>query len=207
MTLRGFAGVLCVVAVCFPSLAWGSLMHEDPLAMSAWRGTETFYSTDGSYELNVEVDYAVYAPGTYPGADPSGGTDYVYAYEARNLIDSASAEVSVLTVGLAPKNGARNIVADSSSGAPGTPGGVVPGSTRIGSTSARWYFTSDPIVYGEDSAALVFTSPHGPRWMTGSVADGGLSDAGPVPSPTPEPNTLALAVLGGLGLVARRLRR
>ena len=60
--------------------------------MSGWRGnlamsgtkTRTLGGVIHTFTLNATVDYAVYAPGSFdlsfPNADPSDGTDYVYAY-------------------------------------------------------------------------------------------------------------------------------
>ena len=93
---------LAVVAFLPTPSAQASLLASDPLAMAAWQGTRTFYAVDDVYTLNVTVDYAVYAPGQFPGTDPSGGADFVYAYEIFNTLNPASVEVTILTVGLAP---------------------------------------------------------------------------------------------------------
>jgi hypothetical protein len=205
-----FAVAALAVVAFLPTLpAQASLLSSDPLAMAAWRGTQTFYAADDVYTLNVTVDYAVYAPGQYPGTDPSVGADYVYAYEIFNTLNPASVEVIMLTVGLAPGSGAR--YAGATSGPPGQLGGTSPGGTvppwRIGATSARWYFSFNTVDYGEDSFTLRFTSPYGPRWMTGSVDDGGLSADVPLPSPMPEPATMALLGIGSAMMVAVRRRR
>jgi len=58
------------------------------------------------------------------------------------------------------------------------------------------------------STTLLFTSPYLPIWKSGALADGGLPTPGSglLPSPTPEPATLALVGLGLGGLLARRRR-
>ncbi|MCX5683950.1 MAG: PEP-CTERM sorting domain-containing protein [Planctomycetota bacterium] len=196
---------LAVAAFLMPPAAQASLMASDPLAMAAWRGTQTFYAGDAFYALNVTVDYAVYEPGQFPGADLSGGTDYVYAYEIFNTLNPASVEVSKLTVGLAPGSSAR--YAGSADGPPGQIGGVGPVTPRIAATSASWNFSGDLVVYGQDSITLYFSRRYGPHLMTGSVMDGGLSAYAPLPSPMPEPATLALLAAGLTSTILVRRRR
>jgi len=201
-----FAVAALAVVAFLPTLpAQASLLSSDPLAMAAWRGTQTFYAADDVYTLNVTADYAVYAPGQYPGTDPSVGADYVYAYEIFNTLNPASVGVTMLTVGLAPGSGAH--YAGFTSGPPGQLGGAGPAQPRIGATSARWYFFINPVDYGEDSFTLRFTSPYGPRWMTASVDDGGLSADAPMPSPMPEPATLVLLSAGLASTILVRRRR
>jgi len=54
---------------------------------------------------------------------------------------------------------------------------------------------------------VIYTSPFAPKWMTASVHDGGLSEKESLPSPIPEPVTLALLTFGTVGVLILRRRR
>jgi hypothetical protein len=205
-------GIVFLVGVS----AWGGPvvgpLVSDPNAMLAWQGTQGFYDVDvgSGATLDVDVEYAVYAPGQYgkSGTDPSDGAHYVYAYQVFNDL-AGNAPVSSFSVGLDP---AANVASIGSDAGSGTLGGTAPTTSAFSGTpptSAVWYFSSntiDPPPPNEYSTVLLFTSPYGPRWAPGSLLDSGLSDRQDLPSPTPEPATLALMALGGVGMLARRRR-
>jgi hypothetical protein len=191
-------------------MAGAAPLVSDPNAMPAWQGTQQFYDTDGVATLDVDVEYAVYAPGKYglSGTDPSVGTQFVYAYQVFNDL-LGDVPVSSFSVGLDPTANVANIGFDAGSG---TLVGTAPTASAFSGvppTSAVWYFylnTIDPPPANEYSTVLLFTSPYGPKWAPGSLLDAGLSDKQNLPSPIPEPATLALMALGGVGLLARRRR-
>lgn len=199
--------VVSVMAVLLAAAATeAGLLRDDPNAMSAWRGVRRFIASDSAHTLEVDVDYAVYAPGDFGGGlDPSGGTEYLYAYEILNTVNSDSVEVSSFTVGLETMSQAGNIGTDG--GPPGIPGGVSPAAQGVTGSSAVWSFLFDQVGYGEDSVTLIYTSPFAPQWLTASVHDGGLSDKELLPSPIPEPATVALLTVGAAGMVILRRRR
>jgi len=178
------------------SSAMAGPIAGDPNAMPAWQGTQQFYVTDGSATLQVDVEYAVYLPGDY----------YVYAYQVFNDL-AGNRPVSNFSVGLDPASGAANIGWDAGAG---TPGGTAPsfaGFSGTPPTSSVWYFFSNTIdPPSEYSQVLLFTSPYGPRWAPATVMDSGLSNVQNLPSPMPEPATLALLALGGIAALIRRRR-
>ena len=171
LAMLSVLGTLLAVA----SVAQADLLLDDPNAMPGWSGQQEFFKTDGVFLINVKVGYAVYAPGkfddTFSITDPSGGSDYVYAYQVLNLLNPGSEEISKLSVGLIPLNGAHNIGMVTSLPVP--VGAIVPTGLHLSGSSARWNFDDPTILYGEQSVVLFFTSPNAPRWLSGSVQDGG----------------------------------
>ena len=173
-------------------------------AVPGFFGTVYYDYTAAGDTLTAQVDYAVYGPDDYPGLDPSGGADYAYVYQ---IFSDAASTVGVkfFSVGLESGAIARNPGEDTSGGAPGQSGGRSPGMTWVDSDSVLWVFNPSVLVGGY-STTLLFTSPYRPTWKSGALADGGLPTPGSglLPSPTPEPATLALMALGGVGLLAHR---
>jgi len=203
---RTIVVVSAMAVLLAAAVAEAGLLRDDPNAMDGWQGTRRFTASDSAHTLEVDVDFAVYAPGDFGGGyDPSGATEYLYAYEILNTVNSDSVEVSSFTVGLETASQAGNMGTDG--GPPGVPGGVSPAFYGITGSSAVWSFLFDQIGYGEDSVTLIYTSPFAPQWLTASVHDGGLSDKQSLPSPMPEPATVALLMVGGVGMVLLRRRR
>ena len=155
-------------------------------------------------------------------------TNYIYAYQ---LFNTASAEptgapldLTVITVGLDMGDPVAGAAPSSLSTAVGD---VIPvatsfaGTVPTGVTSAVWNFfdggNQDLVPQGEQSGLLYFASPNPPEFdnvvvTSGAVIGQSIADqtsgepSGPgVPSPDiPEPASLLVFALGGIGLMMRR---
>ena len=147
------------------------------------------------------MDYAVYEPGEFglwfPGEDPSGGDDYVYAYQITNT----GADLIQCTVGLDGDEPLGSI-----GYLPGT--GIEPTNSHFidgpPPTSAGWNWD----YMGSDTTAIViFTSDAGPEPDKASFGTDpiDLTTIYDVPSPMPEP-VCGLLLMGGAALVLRRRR-
>jgi hypothetical protein len=191
--------------------AYGGFLPTDPAAMSAWQNSKVISAPS---KISATVEYAVYAPGQFANSaalgfptDPSGGTDYVYAYE----VYATSPAVKDLTVQT-------------------TAGAVPPSSTNIGDwmaadgglsatgvfnlsadlsrvANAKW--TRSTGILNTHSDVLYFTSAFAPHLATASISGGGsLVATGQLPSPIPEPTAAALAAITAVCLLgAMRVRR
>jgi len=209
MSLRGRGIGLASVLV----LAWGWALpaHAGILTTGAGflKGTEHFAGSSSLGSLDANVDYAVYAPGNYPGTDPSSGHEFVYAYQIFALGD-ATLPLSTLTVGVAYDSSTSTNVSGGHNATydPAYPDntGAHPIVESLTPSSSSFLSLFAPgISPGGHSAILLFTSPNPPTFTSASVQNGGVSDQELLPSPIPEPGTLALAGIGaGLVLVRRR---
>ena len=188
-----FVAFLCLFLV--PCVSAGLLL-SDPCAIPAWTGTSSY---DSGGELIVDVDYAVFAPGDYGGVDPSGGTEYVYAYQVFN--NSPEVYVSMFSVGLIDDSGATGNTIDPAYG-----GDVAPTITYIdyGDNSFKIALFTPSLPAGQSAEVGLFTSPNPPVMVVSSVINGGRSAQGTAPTPVPEPATISLLSLAGLALVRKR---
>jgi hypothetical protein len=222
--------VMALIFVCSAPVQAGLVAADTANAMQF--GTKIVQYTEESNGKYVDgsVDYAVYAPGkfnsSFPGQDPSNGTQYVYRYQLYNNAGTSSDYMKKLTVGLVGVTLAANCKYIE----PGplySSGGIAPlqQAALIGTpnpTSASWsYGSSVAINPGNYSKMLIFTSPYGPTerlatiYSQSSVAHWvGLGGEqynwweGQLPSPVPEPASMCgLLAFGGILLVYRTLRR
>jgi hypothetical protein len=208
--------LLGALALC-ASTALAGPLATDPAAYIdgnsfQWHGSTHFQDVN----LEGDVDWAVYAPGTFPGtfSGYSAPADkFIYTYQVH---ETGSAPLSSLSVSL-----------DTDADTIGTffrnPDltGVAPNDVYFvyfplptTPQSANWDFNSPTILQGQSSMGLVFASPWGPKNSDGlTLDDGEIALVVPLPSPEagniPEPGTLSLAALGAsiLGLQIWRVRR
>ena len=213
----------CAVAIAATSAYAGPLNGEANAyfdGFNTWTST-TPYQGYTDYPFNTKasdmfgtIDWVVFAPGDftpgYLGYTPTAG-EFVYAYQVLQDID-ASAPLTGLSVVL--EAAADNI-------------GTFTGNGVAGVASSADYFIGGPfpsanwdifagVGPGATSVGLVFSSPFGPKLLSGSVIDdGSVGDVIPLPSPDPEyipePGTMTLAMCGlvvfGLQLLRRHGRK
>lgn len=192
MAMKRLSYVLVLLAVSV-QVACGGLLVNNPAAMNGWSGTISLASGTGG--LVSEVDFAVFEPGDFTGIGASNG--YVYAFQIFNI--SASISLSQFTVGLIDNSNA-----------------VFAGSFDSGqdedialiSYASNNFIVAfiDPLLAGNNSKVLTFTSPYAPVTTTTSVINSGTSSnvSNQGATPVPEPCTLSLMAFAGIMLARRR---
>lgn len=175
----------------------GILAANSGAALPGFTGTQLFDDNFAGFTVSANVDYAVFAPGTFPFADPSGGAHYVYAYQ----IDNLDTNITKLTVGLDGDETLGSIGSIADVGAVDPSAALYVGA---GPTSAAWDFTG--LGNGQSSAVLFFTSAEAPELHSSTVA-AAWSNSHDLPSPLPEPATLSLLALGTIASCSGRRRR
>jgi len=192
--------IVVALVLGLASIASAGFLATDGSAIPGFHGTQPF----ASGTMSADVDYAVYAPGSFPGdmftPDPSGGAEYVYAYR---VYPTGTKPITFLTVGLATGSGAHNATSLSLyAGA----GGIPATAWSIQSSSAAAAFLAPELEDPFFSQVMIFTSPLPPTFDTASVGNGGKSDQKILTTPlVPEPASLAFIILG-LGALIRRSR-
>lgn len=186
---------MVLIGIGCASVAVAGPLATDVSAISGFAGTAAFSSGGG--DLVVDVDYAVYAPGDYPSTDPSSGSDYVYAYQA--FVATGSEDLYTFSVGLIDSLFVNTTGDDATYGAAA---GIGPDLISVTPGSVVYELE---VLADENSTVLLFTSDFAPTMQPASVLSGGFQDQQAVPSPLPEPSTVALLGVAGLGLL-RRLR-
>jgi hypothetical protein len=208
-----------VVIALLASSASAGVLSGDGAALLA--GSQAF---PGMFsKLHASVDYAVYVPGAFgaslalgsPGdaAEPSNGAEYVYAYEVINA--SPSVAISSFSIGLFTD---PIVISDLTfKGTLTNVGGIVPfksefipvGDLPPDLTNVKFSFGSPntTIPAGGHSVYLLFTSPFGPDFKNSSIIGTGDLSNQPLPTPIPEPSTILLGTIGGLGLLIAGYRR
>ncbi len=219
MHLKRYSAVGLVVMLAFASAAMGGVLSNDPNAYNdgtaAWHGTESFDKslTVGVFTLALEVnvDYAVYAPGYFDASfgtanDPSDGSQYVYAYQILNN-QGGNVPLASFSVGFAnsqygatlPQN--VSFVLTDSGATPYSSAQITGGNNP---QSAFYSFINQNVpAEGGYSDILIFTSPNPPQWETGSITWGSIGQSANLPSPVPEPATGSFALAAAFFLAIR----
>ena len=176
------------VAVCFVAFwsltrcALAGPLASDTLALTEFRGTAHFNANN---VLKVDLDYAVFPPGAYPhnnssGQDPSGGSEYVYAFQIFNV--STNRTLTTIGITLAKCSGTHHLMLDplhpAQNGSPPSDLFILPDSITID-------FLAVQLAPGSHSSVILFTSQNPPNWVLSAAQDGGLADQKLVPSPLP----------------------
>lgn len=191
---------LALIICATPSFA-GTLASATSY-LGIWNGSTPF--TDGA-NLNGTVEWAVFAPGTFPagflGYTPSP-SNLVYAYQ---IFEVGSDPLSLLNVGVGGP--ALNIGTFTGLGVSGQSALTT---TLISGSLASWTFGG--IAGPGTSVGLAYESPNVPANNLGVVQNGAsVAAAVPLPSPSltpiPEPATLTMALVGFLGFIGLLLRR
>ena len=202
----GVLGMAAVVAITGGSAHAGLLSANSAGAMPGFTGSTNFSGGMSTFTVNADVDYAVFAPGdfgaAFPGLDPSGGTEYVYAYQIHNL----DTNVLRLTVGLDGDEPLGTISSIPDVGLVDPSDALFVG-LPAPATSAAWDFSApNSIPIGTSSAVLFFTSAAGPEYDSATV-EAAFPASQPLPSPLPEPASLGLMAMGLALMGSRQLTR
>jgi len=216
--IRSLTKFILAALVAFSALpALAGQLNLNANAIPGFTGTTPFANASPPDFLLGTVDYAVFAPGDFTTAFPASGYtptagQLVYAYQIIPTDGLNTEFISFMSVNL---NGdANNISAFELE-----PGNTPPdastftfGPTGMAGENAEWYFFGGGIPISGRSYGLVYSSPNVPQMLDGNVVDGGLTANViplPVPSPVaiPEPGTITMLWLGGLGILAIAARR
>lgn len=214
--LRYVMVIGCGLVLCSTALAELAIQDLGD-ALPGYVGTRLFraeYEATGT-NLDVDVDFAVFAPGDFTGGSQSTpGTffgygavntgQYVYAYQLHNL-ESSTVALSNMTLDLVEGSNVTGIGWNSHRGDINATFPDLSTDDYVG-----FWFIAPQLMVKDDSYFLLFSSPNPPTLAFASILDGGIAtevDGGlPVPTqPVPAPGALALGILGLTGL--RRLRR
>ncbi|MEX2113484.1 MAG: hypothetical protein WD845_09875 [Pirellulales bacterium] len=215
--IRTRTSLLLVCALAIPAApALAGPLPVGPLATApgvyvdgfanVWHGSTPYSNPFG---LSGFVDWAVWAPGTFPGFSgysPTAG-EYVYTYQA-----AVEGSVALTSLFITLDNAADNIGEFTGDAGFGLVDGPTPADFMqiLPLNEAEWYWFGG-IVEDDRSKGLVFSSPNPPMLSDGTLIDhGSFAFVIPVPSPggpiIPEPSTFVLAACGAALFVVRWLR-
>ncbi len=178
----------------------------------AFQSTQNFLSTNGSETLDINVDYAVWAPGLFPGNYvPFAGfpvpapNEYTYAFQVydngpgHGLSTRQFSQLGINSIGGAITSLGKDPTFD--------PSGVDVDTNFafLSTQGASYQFLVPTIGINQFSVVLLLSSPQAPDFAQASVFDSGLSAHGQLPMPAPAPGALPLLAVG-FALRRRRTR-
>lgn len=183
-----------------------------------WRGTATVVGAAFGNTVTADVDWAAFAPGGLQGylnsqaiaqVDPSGPNEVAYVYQI-TAVTAANPGIDTLSVGIDQPD-TRGIVLAPSVVPAGGGSEKAPTGGGDNNSSMVWSFLGNQLHVGDTTGLLIFTSPNAPEFDFLQVSSG---LAGPPVSPLvaspsgllyiPEPTSLVLALVCGLGLISTR---
>jgi hypothetical protein len=199
-TIKANITIFLVCAFVFAASAETTLSGDpaaitgDPAAITDFTGMASFDITVSTVNLKADIEYAVYAPGTYSGKDLTGGSKYIYAYQIFNN-PRANVAIDFFSVGISNGVTIDNIYTDNTYGyLPGS--GIDPSLSTIFAQSAGFVFAAQSLDKRDWSNVLIFTSTYSPTMGFGTLSGGGVCGMAALPtlstSPIPEPATIAL---------------
>jgi hypothetical protein len=207
----------CAVALCI-SPAFAGPLAVDTTAIFGFHGSTTYQGLDvnnNPTNLVGTVDYAVWAPGTFPGAFSGfSASDYVYTYQVtEGFGNTGNADLSFLQVFLSGPTDVLNIGDFTGNNGFGLVTGIASdGAFIFPFGSANWPFDAPTVPAGSSTDGLAYSSPNAPVWSSGqTLDDGSIGFVIPLPAPNPvnapEPGTLMLASCGLVVLVSQWFHR
>jgi hypothetical protein len=180
-------------------------------------GTTSFTGASTVGLLDVDVDWAVFAPGEFslaggvfspfPGFGAPSATDYIYAYQIYNKGAThggvSDTHLSSLNINFGTMGSVSSLGSDPGFDADGTDVNATLAVSFPPTASYLFYLPS--LGVDEFSVVLLLSSPKAPTMSdVSNVIDGGLAINGQLPAPVPSP---AAAVLGLIGLAFLGLGR
>jgi len=201
------AALAVLGALTVPAAAGILPAHPDAYddGVVTWSGATPFVSGD----LAGTIEWAVFTEEAFPfdtgGAWTPTPDELVYVYQVYSTGADYTTSVNTPTIHPAGNAGAfEDAVAGIVGIAPNEATVEVPGSAYFGFPQG--------IVQGENSQALVFSSPNVPMDLYSIVVNGGsFATASPIPTPSaepiPEPTTLTLMILATATCILAGLAR
>jgi len=206
-----------VLTSIVPISVWADFGNRVVLAApgtlgAPFQSTQNFLTTNGTDTLDINVDYAVWAPGHFPGNYvPFAGFlplvpgDFVYAFQIYdNGPGHGQSTRQFSQLGIDSLGGMIDSLGKDPTFDP-SPMAVDTNFAFLSPQGASYQFLIPAIGVNQFSVVLLLSSPQAPNFSQASVFDSGLSAHGPLPMPAPAPGTMALVAFG-VAVMMRRAR-